>query len=90
MRAVLLYTRLIDSPLGIWWWRVIVAGLLALMWLSAALALTFVGPFLDTGNGYFAVQRARRRPMRPASMPMPVHTHTSRQCAHARAYAPRP
>jgi len=54
MRAVLLYTRLIDSPLGIWWWRVIVAGLLALMWLSAALALTFVGPFLDTGNGYFA------------------------------------
>jgi len=55
LRATMLYSHLINSPLAVWWWRVLVAGLLALMWLSAALALTFVGPFLDTGNGYFAV-----------------------------------
>jgi len=34
--------------------RRLAAGLLVVMWLGAAALLTFDGPFLETGNGYFA------------------------------------
>uniref|UniRef100_A0A7S2D7V1 Transmembrane protein n=1 Tax=Haptolina brevifila TaxID=156173 RepID=A0A7S2D7V1_9EUKA len=54
LRAILLYSKGIKNQNTLWWVRVCTAALLALSWLAAALVLTFVGPFLDTGNGYFA------------------------------------
>jgi len=54
MRAIILYVKIVQQTTRLWYTRVAMGWLLVLMWFFAAILLTFVGPFLVTGNGYFA------------------------------------